>query len=561
MGGWGGGGVSGAARLTRIVKVLARHGFGELAERLRARQGRTRPGAALPPPARLRSALEELGPSFVKLGQLLSTRADVLPPEYIEELRKLQDRVPAVPLRAIERVIERELRAAPTALFERFDPEPIAAASVAQVHRARLFTGEEVVVKVVRPGIERELRQDVRLMYHLSDLLERTWELARIVGLRNLVAEFERTVLRELDMLIEAGRIEKFARNFHGSDEIHIPAVHWGFCSRSVLTLEHIDGIKMDEVEEIRGRGIDPKEIALIGLRSFSRQLMEFGFFHADPHPGNTLVLSDGRVALIDFGITGYLDTQTMQQIANLFLGYAEHDYDLVLEALVEAGLVPGELAASPKFVSDLKDMSEAFYGRSLQHISVRDVYDQIMGLLVKYRVRLPRNLLLLLKTFVQTEALGKILGSDASLLEVSKPYAKRLLRRGYEARTSVVGIGKELRAAEKYVRHVPKLVYQTLRQTAEGRQRFELEHGGFTELGAQLERGGNRLTIGVVVAASVLAASLLLNSPRDVLLVPLRIWGVPWIPVTALLGLTGYVIATVLGLWLIVSIIRSGKL
>ena len=183
----------------------------------------------------------------------------------------------------------------------------------------------------------------------------------------------------------------------------------------------------MDQVEAIKAQGLDPKEIANIGLRSFSRQLMEFGFFHADPHPGNTLVMADGRVALVDFGITGYLDEQMMHQIANIFLGFAEHDYDRVLEALWDAGIVDEQTMDLKSFLIDLKDMSEPFYGRSLQTISVRDVYDQIMQLIYKYHIRLPRNILLLLKTFIQTEALGKILGSEASLLEAARPYARKI--------------------------------------------------------------------------------------------------------------------------------------
>jgi ubiquinone biosynthesis protein len=362
-------------------------------------------------------------------------------------------------------------------------------------------------------------------------------------------------------MLIEAGSIEKFAVNFHGSKEIYIPAVYWDHTTRSVLVMEHIEGVKMDEVEAIRAYGIDPKEIAMIGLRSFSRQLMEFGFFHADPHPGNTIVMSDGRVSLVDFGITGYLDEEMMRQIANLFLGYAEHDYDMIMDALTDAGLIHEETMDLKAFRVDLKDMSEAFYGRSLQNISVRDVYDQLMDLVLKYRIRLPRNLLLLLKTFIQTEALGKILGSDASLLEVTKPYARRLLQKGYDARSMLKNMGRDARITAGYTKAVPKLVHDLLRQTVQGKQRIEIRHGGLDPISGQIEKGVNRLTLGIVLSASILAAALVLNSTQKVFDVTLDFFGPHTVSITSLLGVAGYVIATGLGLWLVISILRSGRL
>jgi len=325
--------------------------------------------------------------------------------------------------------------------------------------------------------------------------------------------------------------------------------------------MEHIEGVKMDQVDAIRALGIDPKEIALIGLRSFSRQLMEYGFFHADPHPGNTIVMRDGRVSLVDFGITGYLDEETMHQIANLFLGYAEHDYDMVMDALTEAGLVNEDSMDLKSFRIDLKDVSEPFYGRSLKNISVKDVYDQLMHLVLKYHIRLPRNLLLLMKTFIQTEALGKILGSDASILEVTRPYARKLLKKGYDTRSLAKNMGRDARAMANYLKAMPKLAHDILRQTAGGKQRLEFRHGGFEQLGGQLEKGVNRLTVGVVIAASIIAAAMILNSSQRIFDLSISIFGIQSISLTALLGIMGYVIATILGIWLVVSILRSGKL
>jgi len=549
---------------------MLKHGLGDLAERLFLRGEKRVKGlggkdlffkSGFPSPRHIRLALEELGPSFIKLGQLMSTRADLFPPDYLEEFKKLQDSVPPVPFPAIQKVIEEELKKPLAEIFKVFDPVPVAAASVAQVYWAELAGGEKLAVKVIRPGIDKKIRQDIRLMYYLAEKIESRYEIGEILGMTNLVKEFERVIFRELDMFIEAGSIEKFALNFKGSDEIYVHKVYWEYISRSVLVMERIDGIKMDQVENIRAHGIDPKEIANIGLRSFSRQLMEFGFFHADPHPGNTLVMYDGRVALVDFGITGYLDEQTMHQIANIFLGFADHDYDRVLEALWDAGLVNQETMNIQNFLIDLKDMSEPFYGRSLKTISVRDVYDQIMLLIYKYHIRLPRNLLLLLKTLIQTEALGKILGSEASLLEAARPYARKFLEQHYHYKRLFRDLGRETRITVGYLKNMPKFVHDILRQTAEGKQRWEVWHGGLEDTNRHLSKGVNRLTVGFIISASIIAAAMVLNSNQRIFEVTFNFFGLRTISITALFGLVGYSVATILGLWLIFSIFRSGKL
>ncbi|MFZ0724328.1 MAG: AarF/ABC1/UbiB kinase family protein, partial [Desulfobacterales bacterium] len=237
------------------------------------------------------------------------------------------------------------------------------------------------------------------------------------------------------------------------------------------------------------------------------------------------------------------------------------HDYDLIMEAFEDAGLIDPEALDLQDFRTDLKDISEPFYGRSLQTISVKDVYDQVMQLVLKYRIRLPRNLLLLFKTFIQTEALGKILGSDASILEVTRPYAYRLLQRGYEARKLMRTAGKEARRIGGYIRTLPKFLHDIVRAVASGKQRIEVWHGGFQELEDKIEKGMNRLTIGIIVSASVIAGSLILNSSQKVMEFTVNFFGQHTISITSLLGITGYTMATVLGFWLIISIMRSGKM
>jgi ubiquinone biosynthesis protein len=559
----------GMGRLGHISRIMVKHGLGDFMDRL-FKQGSndiTAPDSTahplksgFPSPVRIRKLLEELGPSFVKLGQLMSTRADIFPPEYIQEFIKLQDSVPPVAFDEIRKVIEGDFGKNLDDMFKSFSPESMAAASVAQVHMAELPTGEKVAVKVIRPGIEKKIRQDIGLMLVLAEKLERRFDVGQKIGFVNLAREFERTIFKELDMLTEAGHMERFSGYFKESHELVIPKVHWAYTSRSVLVMEHLDGIKMDQLETMRVHGIDPREIAMIGLRSFSRQLMEFGLFHADPHPGNTIVMYDGRVGLVDFGITGYLDEESMMQIANIFLGYAEHDYAMIVEAFAGAGLIDPEHIDMDEFRIDLKDISEPFYGRSLKTISAKDVYDQVMQVVLKHQIRLPRNYLLLLKTFIQTEALGKILDSDANLLEVTRPYAKALLERGYDAQKILNNMGRDAQYFSGYMRLVPKFLHDILKMTARGKHRIEIQHTGIQGMDDKLEKGLNRLVLGMVVSASLIAAALVLNAAQGLLEFNITLLN-HTLSMTTLLGLMGYCLATFLGVWLVISIFRSGKL
>ena len=562
-------GFSGVKRFGEITKVLIRQGFGAilsksamLADDELAKIAEDPIKAPVANKAlRLRLAFQELGPSFIKLGQLLSSRADILPEPYILELQKLQDRVPALSFDHIKPLLAAAFGNDTKEIFADFNEKPIAAASVAQVYAATLTAGQKVAVKIIRPGIHKQIRNDIRIMYFLAKRLESAFETARTFGLTNIVREFERTIFNELDMHIEAGNIDKFGRHYQYIHEIHIPRVFWDLTSKSVLVMAFVEGVKVDQVDAICQMGLDPKNIALIGLRSLARQLMEFGIIHADPHPGNTIVMPDGRVGLVDFGIVSHLDREMMHHLAHLFLGYAAHDYDLVMEALIGAGLLDETHIRLDQFRSDLKEISEPFYGRSLQTISVKDVYDQIIGLVTEYQIQLPRNLLLLFKTLIQTESLGKILGSDAGILQVIRPYASEFLRTSYDSEQIFADFAKQARFTGKMVRSLPRYLFTLLKQMATGKGRFELYHAGISDASERFERGLNRFIVAMIIAASTIAGALVLNAPRGILEITLPFLSSLPISLPALLGVTGYIIATVLGIWLIISIARSGRI
>ncbi|GAB6146378.1 AarF/ABC1/UbiB kinase family protein [Desulfocicer niacini] len=491
----------------------------------------------------------------------MSTRDDILPSEFVNEFKKLQDQVQPLPLTVISSVVERELGKPLTVLFHRFNSESIAAASVAQVHEAWLFSGERVAVKVIRPDILPIIRKDIRLMYYLAHKMENRSERCRMLGVVNLVKEFERTIFNELDMFVEAGNIERFRNNFKHTHELHICKVYREFTSRSVLVMEYIDGIKVDQVEAIKVAGIDPGDVGLIGLRSFSRQLMEFGFFHADPHPGNTIVMPDGRVSIIDFGLVSYVDDDMMKELANICLGFADHDYDLVMDALKEMGLLDNKEIRLKEFKADLKEVSEPFYGRSLPTISVKEVYDKVMQLVLKHRVIMPRNLLLIFKTFVQNEAIGKKLGCTSSILQIARPYAERLLKKSFEPDQLFKRFNADARKIAGHLESMPASFSGFLANAADNTLSMEIRHTASAPLHQSLERGINRLIVGIIISASTIAAALILNSSQKLFDIDLGFAGFPKISLTVLLGVSGYVIATFLGLWLIISILRSGRL
>ena len=558
-------------RLAEIVGVFLRHGFSDVVAKLHLHhleilfrrieflKHAEKEKKFLTVAQRIRLAFEELGPTFVKLGQLLSTRPDIFDSEYIEEFKKLQDEVAPFPFAQVKATIKEELGAGVSELFAEFSPEPIAAASIAQVHLARLHNGEKVAVKVQRPGIETLIQRDIKLMYRLAYLVERNVEDSELLNPVKIVDEFEKTIFKELDFTIEAASIEKFNRNFAQVREIYLPAVHWGLSSKSVLVVEHIDGLRLDDVQGMLARGIDPKRVALIGLRCFAKQILEDGFFHADPHPANSMVLPDGRVALIDFGIIGFLDKEMMTHIANVLMGYSEHDYNHIIEAFFEMGLLDDDMDMK-SFRQDLIEVSEPFYGRSLKHIRIRDIFDKIVNLALKYRIALPHNLILLLKTLVQIESLGRSLDSEADVLGTLKPYARKLLQRAKFSPEIFKDLQYDLKDIGFHLKKFPGLTSKLLRQILANKQRLELYHLGFENIDRDFGRGINRLTVGLIISATLIAAAQIINSHNEIVLLTFPALGIQ-VSLTTLLGLIGYHVATVLGVWLIISIIRTTKL
>ena len=545
-------------RVRHIVNVLVRHGFGHVIEHLHVRrrfQVRGRMGReagdivrGYTAAERVRMALEELGPTFVKLGQLLSARPDFVPEPYSDELRKLQDSVPPFPFEEVERVVEQELGKSIGDIFEEFNPIPEAAASIAQVHAAVLSCGRKVVVKVQRPGAEQMLGTDIAILREMAPLVERAVPRMRVYNLAGLVEEFARSVRREMDFVCEGNHAELFRRNFEGDGEVVIPRVEWDLTSRKVLTMEHIDGMKIDDLEAIDRAGLDRKQVAGVGARAFLKQVFEHGLFHADPHPGNLLLLDDGRMAMVDFGIVGRIDQGLRKRAAGVLLALVEHDADRMMDECIALG-VGNEGLESGEFRRDISELLDRYHGLPLREFSPENFFRDLIRVASTYEIAVPTDFILLGKTLVMVGGIARRLDPDFNLVEVAQPFARRMALDQLEARKLVVTAARTVAEFSSLLSTLPKQVEAILAKLRRGELKFEFEHRGLDASIRELDRVGNRLSFSLVVAALVIASSMIMVSGQE-----LAFFGVP-------LGLLGYTAAAVLGLWLLIAILRSGRI
>jgi ubiquinone biosynthesis protein len=419
-------------RSRQIVRILVRHGFGFLLESAGLRlvwfRQRRKQRSTLPPAHRLRLALEELGPTFIKLGQVLSTRPDLVPPAFVVELAQLQDRVPPFPFEQVQSLVEQELGASLEELFLHFDEQPLAAASLSQVHAAMLPTGEEVVVKVQRPGLTDTIAMDLEILRNLARLAEQRIPLMELYDLVGIVEEFAHTLRGELDFRREGHNADRFRRNFAGASFLHIPWIHWDYTTHRVLTLERIRGIKIDDLVTLDAAGLDRHRIALHATRIVMQGVFEDGFFHADPHPGNFFVLEKEVIAAMDFGMVGRISTSLRQELVRLFVVAVRMDTEEIVEQLLRMSLVERDVDQAG-LRRDLDRMLQQYVGRSLQEVIAREIVEEAMAIAFRRRLRMPAELWLLGKMIAMLEGVGLHLDPDFDPFAVARPYAERFMR------------------------------------------------------------------------------------------------------------------------------------
>ncbi|MBL4622522.1 MAG: ubiquinone biosynthesis protein UbiB [Immundisolibacteraceae bacterium] len=545
-------------RLQQITSILIRYGFGGLVRRLGMASVLERAGkvvhwkqaaelAQLQTPARVRQAMEEMGPTFVKLGQILATRVDLLSPEWIAEFEKLQDRAPPVAFALIEQQLSEDFGAAPEQLFADFDNEPIAAASMAQVHRARLADGTEVIVKVRRPGIRPVVEADLRLLTRLAAIAESEVADMRRYKPKELIRQFTLSMRSEMDLAAESRNAERIGHNFADNDAIVVPEVFGQRSGERVNVQEYIRGIAGRDLAALDVAGLDRKLLARRGAEAVLKMILEDGFFHADPHPGNIYYLENNRLAFIDFGMVGRLPEHRRNQVVNLLHGLAEQNAPLVVDVLLDwAGDTQVD---TDTLTNEISAFVDQYHGVALKELRLGKMLTDLTTLLRDHSLSLPPDLVLLIKVFITLEGMGRQLDPDFDMVATATPFLRRamlaryapdaLAKKGWAAATGAIDI----------LTGLPQDLRKLLRAARRGTLNVQIDVAQLNQLGHQLDRAASRLTVGVVTAALIIGSSIVMT-----------VQGGPTLLGLPLFGLLGFLGAFGGGLWLLVSIWRSGK-
>ena len=555
------GAVRDLARLHEISAVFVRHGLGDLVRRVGVASVLERAGtllhwgeagrsSQLEPPQRLRQAFEELGPTFIKLGQMLSTRDDLLPPAWTEELARLRRSVAPVPFDDIEPVMRTALGAAPDEVFRDLEREPAGTASIAQVHRARLPDGRPVVLKVRRPGIEAKVEADLRILAHVAQLVDSEVPEARRYQPVRVVDEFRRSLARELDLAAEARNIERFERNFRDDPYVLIPHVYPQYTSSTMNVQERIDGISGEDREAVERAGLDTRLIARRGVDAVLKMILEDGFFHADPHPGNVIYLPGERIAMIDFGMAGRLSPERRGQIVDLLTGIARHDNEPILEVLLDwAG---DEAIDDDRLAADVGELVFDYADVPLKDLRVGSLIQRLTAVVREHGIVLPSDLTLMFKALISLEGLGRRYDPEFRLVERIKPFLDRAVAARYAPAEVGRRGGASLGQFLGLFGSVPRDVGRLLKDARRGRMRVDLDLKRLDSFGRKLDSTIDRITIGIMTASLVIGSSIVMTVTSGPTLLG--------IPAFTVLGLAGYLIAFVNSVWIIVSIWRSGR-
>jgi len=536
------------ARLREIAATVARHGFGDLFDRARVFEALGfRPRAQPPVPrmsgaARFRLLLTELGPTFVKLGQVLSTRPDVLPAEVIRELATLQDHVPPVPIDKVREVIEKGLGKPVEQLFAHLDPEPLASASIAQVHAARTIDGRDVVVKVQRPGIRDNIRADLDLLYYLATFLESVVEETGISRPTGIVEEFDHYLVKELDFLNEAANVRLFYAKNKDRPYVAIPAVHEDLTCTTVLTLERLRG---DKITDLDPQKHDLKQVAHNLIQIIFEHVFVDGVFHGDPHPGNLFVLEGERIGLLDFGVIGRLTHGMQETIVVLCLAVALKDTDTVARLVYKTG-VPDDRVNLFQFRNEIAGILERYKDLELQQIRTASLVSELLDLALRYRIRVPQEYALMLRAAIATEGVVRQLYPDLNVLEIAEPYARRLLF-GRLTPSSASGLGlRALLQFQSFTSEVPLQLTQLLTDLESGKFSVRMRNDDLPEVARAVRRAASVVLAGLVSAALIVGSFVVLamHPPQTMAAVPL----------VAVIGLVSaaLILGSALGYWLI---------
>jgi ubiquinone biosynthesis protein len=547
-------------RYMNIVRVLSTYGFDQALEMLGLadvlarsrrllRSNNTPDIARLSAAVRMRLALEELGPTFIKLGQLLSTRPDVIPHAFVQEFEKLQDDVPSFPFEDVTTQLVRELGGPVKSFYASIDPEPLAAASIAQVHRARLISGEDVVIKVRRPGIVELVESDINALMSLARLAERHIPGSEIYDPVGLVREFARTIRREMDFTREGHTIEKFRDNFAKTPWMSFPRVYWEQSARGVLTMAYVDGIKVTDQERFDHQGLDRKLIARRGADAFMEMVLSHGYFHGDLHPGNVLILPDNVICLLDYGIVGRLNEDLKTFLTDTLNAIVSRDMDEMVSLLLFAGDI-SDSQDIPALKRDLSNFIDGYYELPLKEIEVGRMLMEFIELITLYSIRIQPNLMLLVKSLVLVESMGRNLNPAFNMVDHLRPYVEKALRQKYSPLSISRDMGKMMLSYRNLARNLPRDLKEFINRINRNKFKIDLEHRGLDKFTTDFDRSINRVSVSLILAAMIVGSSIIMHTDKGP-----QFLGFP------VLAFTGYTVAGLIGLWLVFAIIRSGRM
>ncbi|MBF0317586.1 MAG: AarF/ABC1/UbiB kinase family protein [Nitrospirae bacterium] len=550
-------------RISQILNVFIKHGFGQIVEMLnlsrlipfRKRLKLLAEGELIETTVaeRLRRAFAELGPSFIKLAQILSSRPDLITEKYAGEFEKLQDEVPPFDFIEVREIIETDLKTPIEDIFASIDNQPIAAASVSQVHNAVLKDGTKVVVKVQRPRIREIIETDISIMKFLSALMIKYLPDADVFNPLGIVEEFAKTIRKELNFTEEVRNIARFAANFKHSYAIKIPLTYDKYISDRVIVMERIEGIRMSDLDAIDRAGLDRHDIAVKLVNAYFKMILDDGFFHADPHPGNLFVLDDGRVAIVDFGMVGWITPDVMENIAAILLALINKDFSSMIDEFIALGMVTEEVDLDRfkhEFMADMMELLLPLYDSALAEINFAQYLDTITRLSIKHKLRIPSSMLLIDKCMLIIDSIVRDLDPGFNFISHATPYTSTLLRKKYGPKRVIDKFQRNFNEVADAVIDTPKKMRVLLRRLINNELTVKISLVGIDRLIRDLDRSTNRLSFSIVIASIIMSSSILTVSG-----IGAKIFDIPAI------GTLGFVIAFFLGIWLIISILRSGRL
>lgn len=547
-------------RYRHILAVLLKHGFGELVESLRIDQylevglqliskKRASREEPLTRPQRVRLALEELGPTYIKLGQVLSTRPDLIPVEFISELAKLQDRVPPFPFAEAEAIIQRELGAPSSEVFAHIEIEPTASASIGQVHRAALKSGEAAAVKIQRPGIRAVIEVDLEIMLHLATLAERHVEELALHRPVKIVEEFARTLEKEIDFRIEAAHMDRIAQSFLDDPTVYIPFVFKELSTSCILTTEYVDGIKISNIDQLDASGYDRRLLCSRGADIVLKQVFRHGVFHADPHPGNIFALPGNVICLLDFGMVGVVDRQTREMFVELVDSVVRRNEVRAAQVLLQ--LTSWE--QSPDLRQLERELSE-FMGRHLyqplKDIEIGKLLQDLLELAARFQLRIPPDIFLMLKAVSTVETVGRTLDPEFDMIAKAAPFVEHVLMDRFKPQRVAEDLGDLVTRMLKFLNQFPKDLLELVGLARQQKLSLQLKHDGLEKMLATHDQISNRIAFAILIAALIVGSALIVISKTP-----------PLFHGISLIGIVGFLAAALMGIWLLVAILRKGKL